>query len=250
MKQKFTRWTRKLDELQNVLQTLFSDMHMRKVELEAIYNLKQWLAIESFIIAQKARINWIKVENDNSAYSLASLKVRTSRNRIDHLLNNEGKLLNDPTDIAEEISGFCKGLLGSATTSLMNVDIRCLRQGAQVSKIDADFLSRTIDRAAIRNVLFTMHDNKPPGIDVFNALFFKKCWSITGEDVYKVVIGFFETGDHPREVNCTTITLILKKAQAPTVKDYRPIACCPVIYKIISRILTTRLQRVIGKDIN
>ncbi|XP_070030860.1 uncharacterized protein [Nicotiana tomentosiformis] len=45
--------------------------------------------------------------------------------------------------------------------------------------------------------------------------------------------------------NCIAITLI-PKIPAPTqVKDYRPIACCTTLYKIIAKILTNILKKVI-----
>lgn len=37
-----------------------------------------------------------------------------------------------------------------------------------------------------------------------------------------------------------------KVAQILKAKDYRPIACCSVLYKIISRILTNRLHSIIS----
>lgn len=47
-------------------------------------------------------------------------------------------------------------------------------------------------------------------------------------------------------VNCSLVTLIPKTKEAKTVKDLRPIACCTTLYKIISKIITSRLSRVVG----
>lgn len=45
--------------------------------------------------------------------------------------------------------------------------------------------------------------------------------------------------------NCTTVTLVPK--MPPTyVKDYRPIACYTICYKIITKVLIGRLKKVIG----
>nr|XP_009628540.1 uncharacterized protein LOC104118866 [Nicotiana tomentosiformis] len=45
--------------------------------------------------------------------------------------------------------------------------------------------------------------------------------------------------------NCTAITLIPKVPAPAQVKDYRPIACCTTLYKIIAMIVTNRLKKVI-----
>ncbi|XP_019106181.2 uncharacterized protein LOC109135521 [Beta vulgaris subsp. vulgaris] len=57
---------------------------------------------------------------------------------------------------------------------------------------------------------------------------------------------FFENGVMPNEINATVVTLIPKVPNPTYVKDLRPIACCSVIYKIIAKIITLRLQKVIG----
>ncbi|XP_058786091.1 uncharacterized protein LOC131660760 [Vicia villosa] len=46
------------------------------------------------------------------------------------------------------------------------------------------------------------------------------------------------------------VTLIPKKEEARTIRDYRPVSCCSTPYKIISKILTYRLGKVIGSIIN
>ena len=50
--------------------------------------------------------------------------------------------------------------------------------------------------------------------------------------------------------NWTSVTLIPKMNPANKVGDYRSIACYTVIYKVISRVLAGRLQKVIGEVID
>lgn len=53
-----------------------------------------------------------------------------------------------------------------------------------------------------------------------------------------------------KPVNNTVITLVPKVAQASYAKDFRPTACCTIIYKKISKILTHRMQSVIHEVVN
>lgn len=65
-------------------------------------------------------------------------------------------------------------------------------------------------------------------------------------DVREAIFEFFDTSNLYLAVNCSLITLIPKSPEANTIKDMRPISCCTTIYKIISKILTTRLAEVIN----
>lgn len=51
-------------------------------------------------------------------------------------------------------------------------------------------------------------------------------------------------------INRTLITLIPKTALAKIVKGYMPIFCCTTIYKIISKIMTNRLGKVLNNIIH
>lgn len=85
-------------------------------------------------------------------------------------------------------------------------------------------------------------NKKSPGPDGFTFEFFKSTWGTTGGLVIASVQEFFHTGHLLKEFNATLITLVPKCPNPTKVTDYRPISCCNVIYKIISKILTNRLR--------
>ncbi|XP_070015914.1 uncharacterized protein [Nicotiana sylvestris] len=67
----------------------------------------------------------------------------------------------------------------------------------------------------------------------------------TCDDIYEDVKDFFVTGRLHKRVSSTAVTLIPKVQNPSQVKDYRPIACCTTMYKIITKVLTARLKPVI-----
>ena len=98
------------------------------------------------------------------------------------------------------------------------------------------------DRVEVKAAVFAINSDKAPGPDGFSAGFYQAFWDIIGEDIYREVMTFFETGQlHPR-YNETHIRLIPKVKGAKRVSEFRPIALCNSHYKIIAKILSKRLQ--------
>lgn len=53
-------------------------------------------------------------------------------------------------------------------------------------------------------------------------------------------------GNHfPVDLNNTNVVLILKKDNATLMKDFRPIALCNVLYKIMAKVLANRLKDIL-----
>lgn len=90
-----------------------------------------------------------------------------------------------------------------------------------------------------------MPSDKSPGVDGYPIEFFTRNWEVVGHEIYEAVIGFFDTGKL-QPLNYTAITLVPKVPSPSNVKDYRPIACCTTIYKIIAKVMTLRIKTVTG----
>ena len=121
-----------------------------------------------------------------------------------------------------------------------------MRAGAQVQQTDVHNLIQPVTHEEIDLALHSIDDLKAPGIDSFNSLFFKRSWHIIKWKVYEAMQEFFEEGIMPSPVNYTLVTLVPKLAHPNSIKDFRPIACCSLLYNIIAKILTMRLQKVVG----
>lgn len=95
-----------------------------------------------------------------------------------------------------------------------------------------------------------MHGSKSHGSDGMNSLFYKKYWNVIGRDVIYAIQNFFRGGKISRAVNHTFIMLIPKRAAANRVEQFRLIALCNVIYKVVTKILASRLKLHLNLIIN
>ncbi|XP_026384009.1 uncharacterized protein LOC113279533 [Papaver somniferum] len=89
-----------------------------------------------------------------------------------------------------------------------------------------------------------------PGPECFQAGFYKTQWNILGEDVCHMVKNFFSIKFLPKEINKTYISLIPKKNKACAPADFIPIGLCNTSYKIISKILVSRMKPLMERIIS
>ncbi|GKA03943.1 hypothetical protein Tco_0676724 [Tanacetum coccineum] len=112
-----------------------------------------------------------------------------------------------------------------------------------VDVVGALYMVREVSFQEVKDALFSMGDDKSPGPDGFTAAFFKETWSVTGNDVYNAVCEFFRNGTLLKEVNHTIIALLPKVKSPSRINDYRPISCCNVLFKCLSKIIANRIKQ-------
>ena len=163
----------------------------------------------------------------------------------------DGNTVTNHQDIKKEAERFFSELLnlcpaeyqGATKDELKDIlDFRC-------SLEDCSMLEAEVTKEEIHKVLFAMPTSKSPGPDGFPCEFFKTTWSIIGHDFTVAIQSVFKFGFLPKGVNSTILALIPKKTDSMGMRDYRPIACCNVLYKVVSKILANRLKKLLPRII-
>ena len=118
-----------------------------------------------------------------------------------------------------------------------------------ISSEDNKVLNKPITLEEVRLVVFNMNPDKSPGPDGFQAFFFQKCWDIIGEDLWKVIEALMNGQAILSKINHSFLTLIPKIEDPKTLKEFRPIALCNTIYKVLSKIIANRFKHIPPKII-
>ena len=87
----------------------------------------------------------------------------------------------------------------------------------------------------VRKVLSNIGDLKEPGPDGLHAIFYKRFWSMLGEDLTKEVLQTVNNCSTPAGWNDTAIVMTPKVKSPEKVTQFRPISLCNVVYKVISK---------------
>ena len=146
----------------------------------------------------------------------------------------------DPEVLSQEAESFYKSLF----CHLDDVDLGCLGDVPlpSLNEEACNNLTAPVTMEEVKTAVFHMNSFKALGPDGFQAFFFKEYWEIIGLDVWKMVKQAFSgvTLD-PRMLE--TLLVLIPKVESPvSMKDFRPISLCNVVYKIITKVLVNRLR--------
>nr|GFC93367.1 RNA-directed DNA polymerase, eukaryota, reverse transcriptase zinc-binding domain protein [Tanacetum cinerariifolium] len=156
-------------------------------------------------------------------------------------------------DLKSKLSDIDKMLdQGGVTDDILLSGMEVLKQLHDVqSSNNRDIMQKAkiqspISKDEIRTAIWGCGVDKFPGPNGFTFEFFRKYWAVVGPDFSTAVEWFFEHGDFAIGCNSSFVALIPKVLDPKVVSDYRPISLIGSLYKVVTKILATRLSLVIS----
>ncbi|GKB48885.1 hypothetical protein Tco_0899638, partial [Tanacetum coccineum] len=228
-----------LDTMQRALDLDPFNLALREEEATYVQAFKEAILLEENFLKQKAKIDWLREGDTNSAYFHKAVKSRVSRSRIDVVTNSNGVVCEND-QVPDAFVSHYEAFLGQPGI-VANLNMSNLFP-TRLDTVAAMDMTRMVSDMEIKNAMFSMGNEKSPGPDGFRAAFFKEAWDIVGNDVILVVREFFVNGRLLKELNHTIISLIPKVSTPARVNDFRPISCCNVLFKCISKVIANRIK--------
>ncbi|KAL0444884.1 UNVERIFIED_CONTAM: hypothetical protein Slati_2211100 [Sesamum latifolium] len=207
--------------------------------------------LEQNMLHQRAKIAWMKGGDQCSRIFFWKVAKRRSSKKVFQITNSGGQVLTEQQDVISEFVAYYQNLLGGDHRDRV-IDLCYLRPWARhiLSEAEALSLVQPVTPGEIKHAVFDIDEVKAPGPDGYSSGFFKAAWPVVGEEVTRAILEFFRTGRLLKQVNTTLISLIPKVATPTVVAEFRPISCCNVLYKIITKILVQRMRGVLDKLIS
>ncbi|XP_022008470.1 uncharacterized protein LOC110907832 [Helianthus annuus] len=149
-------------------------------------------------------------------------------------------------DVGDAFVKYFKGIMGrkAEVNAIWEPETLFVRKLDPLVALD---MVSVVSRDEVKDAMFQINDEKAPGPDGYSAKFFKEAWGIVGNDVTNAVLDFFGNGKLLREVNATVLSMVPKVKAPKYVSEFRPIACCNVLYKCISKVICNRLKGCLDK---
>ncbi|XP_026384870.1 uncharacterized protein LOC113280465 [Papaver somniferum] len=183
----------------------------------------------------------------NTKYHHANENKRRTRNNIVALIDGNGNWCTSREELENLLIDHCSSLHTSTVPDRNDDIISCIP--SLINSADNMELMRVLDNIEMHRSLKDMKPWKAPGPDGIPPGFFQHHWEIVGNDVVEMVKQFFQTGYLLKSLNATNISLIPKTKNEQFPSDLRPISLCNSSYKIISKITSKRLKKIMGKVI-
>ncbi|KAG7536410.1 Reverse transcriptase domain [Arabidopsis suecica] len=189
---------------------------------------------------QKSRERWLKEGDRNTKFFHGSVQRRRVQNRILSLFDN-----NDIEQFAEGSKGeiaveYFRKMFTSSKPDHVTEALDGMRPRV-TTRMNVE-LTKPVTAEEIKLAAFSIKGESTPGADGMSGFFYQAYWDIVGPQVITEVQKFFQSASLPHEWNFTQICLIPKKSNPSRMTDLRPISLCSVIYKIVSKILCSRLK--------
>ncbi|GJT80538.1 hypothetical protein Tco_1054880 [Tanacetum coccineum] len=228
-----------LDRVQTDLDQDPNNISLRDEEATYVIAYSDALLLQERFLRQKAKIQWLKEGDLNSAFFHKTVKSKVNRSRINVVANSDGTIFKND-QVSKAFIDHYEVFLGQPSfTQDLNIDDLF---GTKLDENDALNMIRNVSSSEVKEAIFSMGNDKSPGPDGYTAAFFKDAWDIVGDGIIAAVKEFFTNGRLLKELNHTVIALVPKKQHPSQVNDYRPISCCNVLFKCITKIIANRIK--------
>ncbi|VVA25489.1 Hypothetical predicted protein, partial [Prunus dulcis] len=194
------------------------DNTLRKEREDLYFMVSDLVHKEEVKWRQRGKIQWARDGDSNTKFFHRIASGRRKRNFIQKLEVAGGGVVVSEGEIELEIINFFKNLYSS------NVEAGWCLEGLNwnaISVEEAEWLDRPFEEEEVKRA-----------------------------DLMKVMADFFNCGIINAITNETFICLIPKKKESVKVSDFRPISLVTSLYKMVSKVLASRLREVLGSTIS
>jgi hypothetical protein len=219
------------------------EVEARKGKFVLLWNL---IRNKEALLVQRSRSKWASDGDANTKYFHNCIKSRSKRNFISAIRVND-EWLESPSHIKAAVYSFFENhvaLVDCVRPKLDGVNFSTL------SEEDNLELVAPFSMEEIEDVVRSSDGNKSPGPDGFNFSFLKNFWSLLKNEIRIMFDQFHGNSNFPRSFLSYFITLIPKIYSPSSLAEFRPISLLGCLYKLIAKVLTKRLARVIDSVIS
>ena len=199
----------------------------------------------------RTRREWLEHGESSSKYFFSLEKANYKRKNRFQLLLDDGSIIMKNSEILKEQHKFYQELYHSADLNMEELE-QYLEgiEFEQVTQDDNQMLIQEISLQELKETLWDMPPDKVPGPEGFPPEYYRKFFSELGQLLLYVIQDASQQG-FSRNISRGTISLMEKEGKnMMKISDWRPLSLLNTEFKLLSKILAERLNRVLLKIIH
>lgn len=192
---------------------------------------------------------WLEEGDGNTKFFHRIASHRKRKNTIS-ALEIEGQISNNIPEISNHISQYYKEIFGVPGIKYASLDQHFWADNELVTQEENSSLIQPFSEEEIKVAVFASDPTGAPGPDGFTFKFYQHFWDVVKFDLLTLVAMFFLNQVDLSKLNKASVCLIPKEEAAIHIKQFRPISLVNCSFKIISKLLTNRLEVIIDRLID
>jgi len=227
------------------LDTKGETSNLEEDEVEELHDISESLHFLSRVQASmswlKARLNWLQEGDANTKFFHGVMSSRRRCNAI-QLPNVNDVQIEGVHNIRGAVWNHFYSHFKAVTIERPEVeDLHFL----MLSVNEATSLVRPFTLEEVKAAIWNCDSFKSPGPDGISIGFIKQFWPELKVDFMRFINEFHRNGKLTKGTNATFISFIPKVASPQRLNDYRPISLVGCMYKVLAKVLASRLRYVI-----
>ena len=246
----------RLSNLDQLISNSVDSAQVNYLEVE-YFQLKQELCLiyenkgKGSIVRSKTK--WTEQGEKPTKYFFNLERRNYNHKTIRELKYPDGTLVTKEDEILKEIEIFYNDLYTSST-SVENALFQSFIANLEIPKLEDSVSSELEGEITLReckDILCTFSSGKSPGEDGFTWEFYNCFFDLLGQDLVDCFNASYRAGEMSLSQRRGVITLIPKEdSDLSTLANWRPITLLNLDYKIASKIIARRLEKVLALLIN
>ena len=240
-------------KLQEQLRSNFSDT--TKAEMDRVKSkLKKIVAGRTQGAMLRSKVRWYEFGEKNSKYFYNLEKRNHKKKHITSLTTDNDTILSDPKLILEEEANFYKKIYSSKQTDPESKTFAFFFESeglTSLNNVEAEQCEGMLTLEECAKAISNFQNDKTPGSDGFTIEFYRRFWNPLGKLMVDSFNYAFQTGKLSISQRLGIISLIPKKDKnLEFLKNWRPITLLNTDYKIATKAIAMRLEKVLPKIIH
>ena len=198
------------------------------------------------------RSNWRQFSEKGTKYFHGLVKRNTKKDIFKSMrleLTDNSRVTENSQEMADEGAEFFERLYAKRKADAEGRTR--FNDITQLSNEQMRLCEGPISERELNSALASMNKSSSPGPDGYTAIFFRYFWTELRPLIVVAMAEVYQNGQLPLDLNASITTLIHKKGKARDKIDcLRPISLLNVLYKLMTKVLSMRLNKVLAAIIN